>query len=110
MDHFATVEKNRELALIYIRNNNNTADGGLNANFYGEVTKQSMQTMAEVLHTRFSLNDTSKILDIGSGLGIPSFHLARWAPISLGIESSVERVYVRLLLELCPLNSYTLRF
>ena len=73
----------------------NGAGGG---GIYGEVTKQSVQRVLDVLEVKCELGPTSAFLDIGAGLGKPNFHAAVAAGVrySLGVEIDKVRWHLSL--------------
>jgi hypothetical protein len=60
---------------------------------YGELTMRSMQKIINYMIENCELNDQSRFIDIGSGLGKPNFHAAQdpCCRLSLGIELETIR-------------------
>jgi len=80
-----------EVAHVYKVINKATGELGGNADggaIYGEMTMTSFQKVIDALKANADLCETSKILDIGAGLGKPNFHLAvnPGVALSVGIE------------------------
>jgi hypothetical protein len=65
------------------------ASGGA---IYGEVTKQSVQRVLDVLREKCELGPTSTFMDIGSGLGKPNFHASVEAGLRYSIGVEIDKV------------------
>lgn len=62
---------------------------------YGELTLGSMSIVINKMKEHTDLNSTSIFLDVGSGLGKPTIHVAQAADcVSIGVESIPIRHYV----------------
>lgn len=61
---------------------------GYNGAMYGELTRGSMDKIFEFMKTQCEFGKSSRFIDIGSGLGKPSYHalLASQCELSFGIE------------------------
>lgn len=54
---------------------------------YGELTPGCMSSVVEICKSVFGLNNTSRVIDLGSGVGKPTWHFAaNDVDISVGIE------------------------
>lgn len=80
------------------------ACGSHNALFYGELTPHSMERVCRRLVTLCGLNAMSRILDVGSGQGKPTFHFLELVGFSFGIEICEDR---KLVSTYFPASSYT---
>ena len=60
---------------------------------FGEITPASMQSVVSSLIQNTQMSKASRILDIGSGLGLPTMHcyIHPGVALSYGIEVSKER-------------------
>lgn len=60
---------------------------------YGELTIGSMQKVVRILKTVTGLDSSSRFIDVGSGIGKPSIHVAQdpGVAFSYGIEVEVDR-------------------
>jgi Histone methylation protein DOT1 len=60
---------------------------------YGELTMGSMQKMINLCKEHAELDETSRFLDVGSGIGKPNLHVAHdpGVAVSVGIEVEADR-------------------
>jgi hypothetical protein len=60
---------------------------------YGELTMGSMQKMIDLMIEHTSLDETSKFIDVGSGIGKPNLHVAQYPGVafSCGVEMEHTR-------------------
>ena len=65
------------------------ASGGA---IYGEVTKQSVQRVLDVLREKCELGPTSSFIDIGSGLGKPNFHASVEGGLRYSVGVEIDKV------------------
>jgi Histone methylation protein DOT1 len=72
--------------------------GGIGGNgshgpIYGELTMGSMQKMVNLMKQHAGLCETSRFIDVGSGIGKPNFHVAQDPVVefSYGIEIEADR-------------------
>lgn len=73
-----------------------TGSIGGNASFgpiYGELTQSSMQKMVNLMKEHTGFGSTSRFIDVGSGIGKPSLHVAQdpGVELSYGIEVETDR-------------------
>lgn len=90
---------------VYSVVNQMTGSIGGNGNggaIYGELTIGSMQKMVDLMKEYTNLNENSRFIDVGCGLGKPNLHVAQ----DPGVKFSygVEMEHVRWLLGMCNLN------
>ncbi|KAE9008034.1 hypothetical protein PR001_g16810 [Phytophthora rubi] len=72
----------------------NAAGGAI----YGEITQASFQRVVDYLKDKCELSESSRFLDVGSGLGKPNFHVAvdPGVEVSYGIELEELRWHLSL--------------
>jgi Histone methylation protein DOT1 len=60
---------------------------------YGELTQGSMQKMVNLMQQYTCFDQTSRFIDVGSGIGKPSLHVAQdpGVALSCGIEMELDR-------------------
>lgn len=71
------------------RKTDGVSGSGAGGAMYGEITQGSMQKVVSFLQQYTGLDETSAFLDLGSGLGKPSAHVAMASPgvnVSCGLE------------------------
>lgn len=71
------------------RKTDGVSGSGAGGAMYGEITQGSMQRVVSFLQQYTGLDETSAFLDLGSGLGKPSAHVAMASPgvnVSCGLE------------------------
>ena len=76
-------------AYSIIRNCTGTLGGnGTTGAIYGELTMGSMQKIVNLMVEECELNNQSRFIDVGSGLGKPNFHAAQdpQCRLSVGVE------------------------
>jgi hypothetical protein len=59
---------------------------------YGETTSISMQKIVELMKTHTGLNQKSRFIDVGSGLGKPNLHVAQDPGVELSFGIEMEKV------------------
>jgi hypothetical protein len=65
---------------------------GYNGAIYGELTLGSMQTILDILVKECELDTTSRFIDIGAGLGKPSFHALESPGVALSFGVELEEI------------------
>jgi len=58
---------------------------------YGELTMGSMQKMINLMMEHCDLNQESRFIDVGSGIGKPNLHVAQYPGVSFSCGVEVER-------------------
>lgn len=72
-----------------IRKNSSTGGNGYQGAIYGELSMENMNKIVQEMVRHCGLNDSSRFIDVGSGLGKPNFHVQAFVPgikLSLGVE------------------------
>lgn len=66
---------------------------GYSGPIYGELTMGSMQKMIDLMMEHAHLNENSRFIDVGSGIGKPNLHVAQYPGVefSCGVEMEHTR-------------------
>jgi hypothetical protein len=65
---------------------------GYDGAIYGELTKASMQKVINIMITKCEMNNQSRFIDVGSGLGKPNFHAAQDPAVRLSVGIELEHL------------------
>eukprot|EP00605_Chrysophyceae_sp_TOSAG23-4_P000637 GSChrysophyteH1.ASY1.ANO1.718.1 assembled CDS len=65
---------------------------GTTGAIYGELTMGSMQKIINLMVEKCELNDQSRFIDVGSGLGKPNFHAAQDPQCRLSVGIELEKI------------------
>ena len=77
-----------------VNNSNGRLGGGASGGpIYGQLNESSMDKVIDVMMNVCNLNSLSMVLDVGAGLGLPTFHIAQRVHLclSMGVESEAIR-------------------
>jgi hypothetical protein len=77
---------------ILTKSHGRLGGNGYNGAIYGELTFLSMQRVIDVLVLHCGMNTSSRLLDVGSGLGKPNFHSANDVKLRLSIGVELEEI------------------
>ena len=76
-----------------VRKSTGTLGGnGSNGAIYGELTMHSMQKVVDLMVAQCALNNQSRFIDVGSGLGKPNFHVAQDPAVRLSLGVELEHI------------------
>jgi len=76
---------------------------GYDGAIYGELTMASMQKVINIMVNKCEMNNQSRFIDVGSGLGKPNFHAAQDPAVRLSV--GIELEHLRWQLAMYNLNS-----
>lgn len=65
---------------------------GYDGAIYGELTMASMQKVINVMVKKCGMNNQSRFIDVGSGLGKPNFHAAQDPAVRLSVGIELEQI------------------
>lgn len=97
----------KQMYSIIRKKNKSLGGSGAGGAIYGEMTIGTMQKIIDCMKTNLDFSKESKFLDIGSGLGKPSFHASQdpGVSLSMGIELQTERCFLSHHLLQCGLEN-----
>ena len=82
-----------ERAYSIVRNCTGTLGGnGTTGAIYGELTVGSMQRVINLLVEKCEMNEQSRFIDVGSGLGKPNLHAAQDPQVRLSVGVELESI------------------
>jgi hypothetical protein len=93
-DVWATPPPNVELVYALVQKHTGGIGGNAESGpIYGELTKDSMHQMVNLMIEQSNLNQESRFLDVGSGIGKPNLHVAQYPGVafSCGVELQENR-------------------
>jgi hypothetical protein len=89
------IQINPRVEKVYkvIRNATGQLGGnGTTGAIYGELTMGSMQKVINLMVDKFGMDDQSRFIDVGSGLGKPNFHAAQDPECRISIGAELEKI------------------
>jgi Histone methylation protein DOT1 len=89
-----TIQENVRLCYGIVKKLTGSIGGNASGGpIYGELTIGSMQKVVRIMKTLTGLDSSSRFIDVGSGIGKPSIHVAQdpGVAFSYGIEVEVDR-------------------
>ena len=87
------IEPRTEHVYRLIRQSTGALGGNGNTGaIYGELTMASMQKVINVLVRKCGMNDQSRFIDVGSGLGKPNLHAAQDPAVRLSVGIELEHI------------------
>lgn len=65
---------------------------GYDGAIYGELTQGSMQKVLDIMVEKLGMDNQSRFIDVGSGLGKPNFHAAQNPQVRLSVGIELEAI------------------
>jgi hypothetical protein len=65
---------------------------GYDGAIYGELTQGSMQKVLDIMVEKLGMDNQSRFIDVGSGLGKPNFHAAQNPQVRLSVGIELEEI------------------
>ena len=65
---------------------------GATGAIYGELTMSSMQKVINIMVSKCEMTESSRFIDVGSGLGKPNFHAAQDPAVRISIGVELEKI------------------
>jgi hypothetical protein len=91
----STVHVDSKVELVYkIVKKTTGALGGNGATgaIYGELTTRALQRVFNIMVEKCNMSSTSRMIDVGAGLGKPNFHAAQDPAVRLSLGAELEDI------------------